>query len=397
MKILIILPAIGLSYGGPSKSIIELAKATGRQGIYIDIITTNADTSVSLNVPLNQWIAYPQYRIQYFPYLPFSDYKVSPSLLTWLWNHIKDYDLVHTNAIFSLNITLSHWFCRWQNIPYIITPRGMLEPWALSYKAWKKQIYYRVFEQPTLQTASTIQVLATKEAEGIQPLNLKTSLTQIPNGIHVKDFQTLPSPDLFFQKFPTTLGKHLILFLGRIDPKKGLDLLAQAFGIVHHKFPNTHLIVAGQDNIGFLSTAKEFFSRANCLDAVTFTGMLTGALKYSALAAANIYVAPSYSEGFSMSVLEGMASGLPCVITTGCNFAEAKVAKAAYVVDIDAGAITKALIDCLSNPEEAKAMGDRARQFILENYTWDKIAIRLIDVYASILGARSDPKLNPVQ
>jgi len=112
--------------------------------------------------------------------------------------------------------------------------------------------------------------------------------------------------------------------------------------------------------------------------------MLAGSLKYAALAAASVYVAPSYSEGFSMSVLEGMAAGLPCVITTGCNFPEAAMAQAAHVVKIDADEITRALIQCLSHPQQAKEMGDRARQLIFEHYTWERIAAKMIEVYTAI-------------
>ncbi len=170
-----------------------------------------------------------------------------------------------------------------------------------------------------------------------------------------------------------------------MTPKKGLDLLAPAFAKVHNKFPQTHLIVAGPDSIGFLPTVKDYFKQAGCLDAVTFTGMVKGSLKYAALAAASFYVSPSYSEGFSMSVLEGMASGLPCVITTGCNFPEAAAAKAAYVVDIDADAIADALIECLSNSQQSKEIGDRAREFIFQNYTWEQAAKKLSQVYEDIL------------
>jgi glycosyltransferase involved in cell wall biosynthesis len=170
-------------------------------------------------------------------------------------------------------------------------------------------------------------------------------------------------------------------------------LLSVAFTKVHAQFPQTHLIVAGPDNIGFLPTAQSYFAEAGCLDAVTFTGMLTGSIKYAVLASARLYVAPSYSEGFSMSVLEGMASGLPCVITTGCNFPEALAAKAAYVVNIDADEIANALIECLSNPQQAKEMGDRARQLIFEKYTWNRIASNLIEVYTAILKKEPIPEL----
>lgn len=385
MKVLIVIPALGTVYGGPSKCVVESAQALGNLGIDIDIVTTNANGSTNLDVPLYTWIAEKTYRIQYFPYWDLLDYKISLSLAQWLFQHVTSYDLVHTNAIFSYSELPAYWACQQHQVPYIVTPHGMLEPWALSYKAWKKRLYYTLLEKPALERASAIQMLASTEAERTRALNLKAPLVIIPNGIHPQDFEYLPEPELFYQNFPDTRHKTLVIFLGRIDPKKGLDLLATAFAQVHSNFPQTHLIVAGQDNIGFLPTARSYFAQAGCLDSVTFTGMLTGALKYAALAAASVYVAPSYSEGFSMSVLEGMASGLPCVITTGCNFPEAATAQAAHVANINADEIARALIQCLSNPQQAKEMGQRARQLILEHYTWDSIAAQLKEVYTSVI------------
>lgn len=111
--------------------------------------------------------------------------------------------------------------------------------------------------------------------------------------------------------------------------------------------------------------------------------MLTGELKQAALAAAAIYVAPSYSEGFSMSILEGMASGLPAIITTGCNFPEAAVAEAAHVVDVSAQAIGDALVQCLQDKSAASALGHRAKAFILRNYVWEQSAKKLMKAYAA--------------
>ncbi len=394
MKILIVVPSLGSVYGGTSKIAIELAQALGKQNIEVDLVTTDANGSTRLNVPLHTWVDEKNYRIKYFPYWGWDDYKVSWSLTKWLFQNITNYDLVHTIAVFSIPNLIAHWLCQVNSIPYVMNPQGMLEPWALSYKAWKKRIYYNLIEKPVLQRANAIQMLSSSEAKNVETLKLKTPTIIIPNGLHRQDFEKLPNPELFYEQFPDTRNKNLILFLGRIDPKKGLDLLAIAFGRIHAQFPETHLIIAGPDNIGFLPTAKEYFANAGCLEAVTFTGMLTGSLKYAALAAANIYVAPSYSEGFSMSVLEGMASGLPCIITTGCNFPEAAKANAAYVVDIDADAITNALIQCLQSPQQAKEIGTRARQLIFEQYTWDSIAKKLIQVYTTIIKNQSIPTLN---
>ncbi|MEH2374713.1 glycosyltransferase [Nostoc sp.] len=393
MKILIVIPALGSVYGGPSKSVVELAQALGTFGLSVDLVTTNANGSTSIDLPLYVWLSKKFYRIQYFPYWALSDYKISFSLTIWLFQHVADYDLVHTNAIFSYPILAAYWACQQQRVPYVVTPRGMLEPWALSYKPGKKRLYYTLFEKLALQRASAIQMLASTEAEGTKSLNIKTPLIIVPNGINYQEFENIPNTELFYQQFPCTRNKTLILFLGRIDPKKGLDLLATAFAKAHKEFPEIHLVIAGPDNIGFLATVQNYFMTAGCSDAITFTGMLTGAMKYAALAAANIYVAPSYSEGFSMSVLEGMAAGLPCVITTGCNFPEAAAAGVASVVDINSDQIANALIEFLKQPLQAKDMGDRARQFILENYTWDSVALKLISVYQDIIIKRHQ---NPV-
>lgn len=380
-----LIPALGEVYGGPTKVVLELAESIAKLNVSVDIVSTNANGSTNLNVPLNQWIIEKYYRVQYFPYLDLLDYKFTGSMTKWLFKNVPNYDIVHTNAIFSYPVIAAHWACQFWKVPYISTPHGMMEPWALAYKAWKKRLYFTFLEKPSLQTANALQMIASTEAIHIKTLGLKTPLVFVPNGINSTDFASLPSLDIFYTKFPETRDKTLIIFLGRIDPKKGLDLLAPAFAKVYEKFPETHLIVAGPDNTGFLPTAEGYFIEAGCRDAVTFTGMLRGDTKYAALAAANIYVAPSYSEGFSMSVLEGMAAGLPCVITTGCNFPEAGMANGASIVDIDADQIADALIKFLQDSIQAKATGDRARQFILDNYTWDSIASKMLSVYQDLI------------
>ena len=392
MKVLIVIPSIGSIYGGPSQTVKGLAQALGKLNLDVDIVTTNANGSATLDVPLQTWITEESYRIQYFSYWGWGDYKMSWSLSRWLFQHVNSYDLVHTNAVFSLPNLPAYWACQLHKVPYVITPHGMLESWAMSYKAWKKHFFYTLFEKSALQKAGAIQIIGFPEADSVKSLGIGTPLVFVPNGIHRQDFEKLPDPEVFYQQFPETRGKNLILFLGRVDPKKGLDLLATAFAQVLVQFPRSHLVIAGPDNIGFLPKAQAFFAESNCLDAVTFTGMLTGSLKYAALAAANVYVAPSYSEGFSMSVLEGMASGLPCTITTGCNFPEAAAARAAYVVNVNAAEIALTLTECLNDPQQAKETGDRARKFIFEKYTWERIAIEMLEVYTAIVNKTTTPQ-----
>ena len=376
-------PYLASIYGGPSKVVKELTQGLAAKGINVDLVTTNANGDRKLTVPLNQWIEEGSYRTKYFNCLHQYDSILSASLGRWLSQHAKDYDIVHTHTMFAPTMAIAHWICKRQEIPYITTPHGMLEPWALSYKASKKRLYYRNFEVPALKTASAIHVLNQQEARNVHILGFNQTKI-IPNGIHRAEFEHLPDPEHFYQKFPITRGKKIILFLGRIDPKKGLDLLAPAFAKVCRQFPNAHLVLAGPDSIDFLPTAKGYFEQAGYSEAITFTGMLSGTLKQAALSAADVYVSPSYSEGFSMSILEGMAAKLPCVITEKCNFPEAETARAARVVEVNTEAIASALQQTLQNPEQSLAMGERARELVFQEYTWDCAADRLISLYRQI-------------
>ena len=254
----------------------------------------------------------------------------------------------------------------------------MLEPWALGYKAWKKRLYYEWIERPlVLRGARALQALNRSEAANIEALKLGPPAVVLPNGIDPSE-AVLCEPTkakVFFDRFPEVRDKTLILFLHRIDPKKGLDVLAKAYRLVRGKFPRTHVIVAGPDTTGFTATARGFFEAADCADAVTFTGLLEGDVKHGALAAASVFVTPSYSEGFSMSVLEAMAAGLPCVLTEGCNFPEAGAVGAARIVPTgDADRFAEALLDLLDDPATARAMGEQARALVLSRYTWAAVA-----------------------
>lgn len=385
MKVLIFTPYLSLSYGGTSKVVRETAESLAKlDDISVDLITTNVDNGKLLPVHTSQWILEKKVRIRYFQAWHRGDTIISLPLIRWFIKHAKNYDLVHTHTVFCPMVSCIGALCKLFKIPYLITPHGMLEPWALSHKTDKKKLYYSLIDKFSLECSHRIQAIASPELENIKNLGFKNSIL-VPNGLFVSKYLKLPSKDIFFQYFPQISDRELILFLGRVDPKKGLDLLAPAFSRFHSVFPDAHLVIAGPDLIDFTSTVRGYFDQLNCLDAVTFTGMLTGDLKYAALSAASLYVAPSYSEGFSMSILEAMAAGLPCIFTEGCNFPEAKAAEAAYVVPTDSQSIADALIQAFHNPKERQRIGDRAQKLILDHYTWEKAAQRLAINYKDVI------------
>lgn len=387
------IPYLAEVYGGPPKVVKEIAQSLGKANVDVDVIATNANGETKLEVPLNVWISEDSYRVKYFDCFHRNDLILSPSLGLWLSKNASDYSVVHTHNMFAPTMAIARWICRKKGVPYVTTPHGMLEPWALSYKASKKRIYYKHFEVPSLYTASAIHVLNQREAENVSSLGFSQTAI-VPNGIYRQEFETLPDRELFYQQFPQLREKTIVLFLGRIDPKKGLDLLAPAFAQASQKFSEAHLVIAGPDSIDFLPTAQEYFREAGCIESVTFTGMLTGDIKKAALAAASVYVAPSYSEGFSMSVLEGMAAGLPCIITKECNFPEAAAAEVAHVVDLSSAAITDKLCATLSDLPRSQQMGANARDFVFDRYTWERVAQKLDQLYRTITTTPNSPVVN---
>ena len=390
LKALVIIPALSPIYGGPSTCAIDLADALGRRGLKVDLVTTNAAGPHNLRVKFDQWLVESTYRLRYFRRWGRFEVKLSPGLMTWLFRHVTDYDIVHGMSVFNFPAYIYCEACRWRDVPYIIHPQGMFEPWAMSNKGWKKRIYFRWLKKPQLQRANVIHCLTRHEAESIAALGVTTPKVIVPNGIN---FESMINGDAnaFLLRYPELANKTRLLFLHRVDPKKGLDILAKSFARLRNRFPNTHLIISGPDPTGYWSTASRFFESAGCAAAVTYTGIVTGQDKADALAAADIFVAPSYSEGFSMSVLEAMAAGLPSVITTGCNFPEVAEAKVALEVPIDATAFAEALASLIENLPAAREMGQRARTFIFQNYTWDQAARKTHEVYAAILNHQPMP------
>ncbi len=391
MKVLMVLPGIGPALGGPPRAAIEMATALADRGVAVDIVTTNANGISRLDVPTETWIDRGSWRIRHFRCRGPTKYALSGALLAWLARNVSNYDVVHTIGIFSLPVTVASLLCRRRGIPYVMSLHGMLEPWALTHKAWKKRLYFPLFEKPALIRAGAIQVLTAAEAKAVAAMAIDTRVEIVPNGINPLEQAAAAGPERFLDAYPRLRGKKRILFLGRLDPVKGIDLLAPALARVRVQCPAAHLVVAGPDNVGYRTQAESFFFAEGCAEHVTFTGMLTGDLKDSALCAADAYVAPSRTEGFSVSILEAMAAGLPCVITRECNFPEAGAAGAAHVVELDARAIADALLTCLRDPQSAREMGSRARTLVERDYSWAHIAARMEELYFAVIESASVP------
>ena len=299
-------------------------------------------------------------------------------------NLVRAADGVHIHGLWEQSTAIAAPTARALRKPYILSAHGMLETWALTNKRLKKQIYAALFERANVRGAACLHALTHAEAQDYRRFGATGPIAIIPNGV------TIPNsvdPMLFMSQFPALNGKRILLFLGRIHFKKGLDLLIEAWSHLSKKYPEAHLVLAGPDFEGTRANIEKLILEKGLGTSVLFTGMLRHDLKWSALAAAEAFVLPSYSEGLSVSVLEAMGLGLPVIVTEQCNLPEVKELEAGWQIQSEVGQLTSAIREFLSNSASANSeIGSRGRNLVLTRYNWSTVSERMAEIYRWVGG-----------
>ncbi len=248
------------------------------------------------------------------------------------------------------------------------------------------------FQNRDLERADCIQVNSSSEAGGVRRYGLRCPIAVIPNGIHPPDFDDLPPQSALAQQFPELRGRRIMLYLARLHQKKGLGHLLPAWSKLAADHSDWHLVIAGPDR-GYEATARQLVSDLELSSRVTFTGPLEGQDKRSALASADVLVQPSFSEGFSMTLLEALVCRIPVLLTPGCHFPEAVLANAAVQVNPTVESTAEGLERLLSLDEtERRAMGGRGRALVEARYTWDRVAAQTLEMYSWLAGKSPQPQ-----
>jgi glycosyltransferase involved in cell wall biosynthesis len=268
----------------------------------------------------------------------------------------------------------------------------MAEPWALRHKKWKKALYLALVESKNLRRAACLHALSRPEIGHLRDIAPWTPICFVPNGVDLDSLSNMPARSVLENDHPELKDKFVLLFFGRVHVKKGLDLLAEALGRLAADFPELHVLVAGKDD-GAWSPFADRVAALQLSGRVTYIGHVAGERARAVWAAADAFILPSYSEGFSMAILEALACSLPCVITTACHFPELGEAEGAIVVSPEQDAVAQGLRDLLNrSPAERRQLGMNGRQLVELNYTWDQQAHKLALVYQWLSGGGSPPE-----
>lgn len=407
-----------LKYGGPIYSVHSLNKELAKKGIDVIVYTTNV--GLSDKVPVNEKVDVDGVKIFYFEYsgafefLGATGWQFSQEMTNSLRKAVRAFDLIHINAVWNYPIAAAAFYCRKYKKPYIITPRGTLYPYTIGKNAWKKWPYYKLVAERAVKGAAAIHYTTKDEAEKCHSsLGLVNQAIVIPNGIDMTEFNDFPVRKSLRERYPSLKDKKIILFLGRVHWIKGLDILVSAFSKLARQRDDVHLLIVGNDEGRYSEKVKGWIrdygmkyvdygvmkqARGDRYEAVidrrkvkvTFTGMLKGRVKLEALAGSDIFVLPSYSENFGIAVIEAMACGLPVVISDQVGiYKEVAKAKAGVVIETDVMQLAEAMANLLDNPDSCEEIGENGRRLVEERFSWDKIAMEMIEVYRGILRSQS--------
>jgi glycosyltransferase involved in cell wall biosynthesis len=396
MRILLVIPSLGPLAGGANVSCFELGRALTKLGAQVSIYTMDRDLPPEVHARFHNPVILNGVSVSFFRALGPSRYPVSFTLAKEMSRIRGKFDVVHIHSLYRFHLPLAAYFCRKYGIPYVVKPHGSLDPFLYERGRLLKSVHEWLFDRNAYLLASAVQFTADDELKlaastGFFGRSKLVTAKVIPNGVvipeGVKGISLESKPESIFLKFPKIgQGKKLVLFLGRINFKKGLDILVPAFARVHRRYPNAHLVIAGPDSEGLGLKVKTWLEDEGVAEHATFTGMVLGVDKAALFQAADVFVLSSYTENFGVAIIEAMGMGVPVVISNNVNiWREVADARAGIVTNCDVGEVADAIEKILGDPVESKNMGFRGMQVASEKFDWKVIAQKMLNVYETLV------------
>lgn len=303
-------------------------------------------------------------------------------------------DLVHTHGLWMYpSLAALRWSRRWGR-PLVVSPHGMLDPWAVRNSAWKKRLAGMLFEHAHLRRAACLHALCESEYRSLRGYGLANPVAVIPNGVELPELDRARTQPNWAEGLPA--GSRILLFLGRIHPKKGLTVLLDAFARFRKESTSVseswRLVIAGWDQGGYQETLQRQSNALGLSQSVLFVGPQFGDQKAASLTRADAFILPSVSEGLPMAILEAWSYRLPVLMTPQCNLPEGFRAGAGIEMAPQAADIFAALTKLSAMSESERfAMGENGRRLVAERFSWPQVAAQMRGVYAWVLGRGERP------
>jgi glycosyltransferase involved in cell wall biosynthesis len=366
-------------YGGPPRSILGLCRALMEAGVEIEVFTTTANGPEPL-AAAPEGTEYDGVRVRYFPLAWPRRYWRASGLAAAIERALPSADLVHVHGLWNMTGSAAVARARSAGRPYVVSPRGMLQPAAMRRHRVLKTAAYWASERAHLSGAAFLH--ATSHLEQQQIAKYGRSVVTIANGVA----PVAVSADVLEEvreRARIDAGDEVVLCLGRLHPIKRLDLLAAAFDIVHRARPRARLVIAGPDEDGYRARVEPLFTPVAA--ATRWLGAVDRETVAALFAASRTLVQCSDSESFGMSVAEALAAGLPVVVTNETPWPQVAALELGYSVAQEPAAIARGILEILERPADGCAMGARGRAWARETFGWDAIGRSMRDAYQGVL------------
>lgn len=338
MKILLVISSFppAYSYGGALKIAYEFSRQLVKDGHSVTVYTTDVhDSNSRLKFEENPiWMD--GIEIYHFKNLSnelaHMNFPIAPSMVSTLKKNINKFDIIHAHEYRSFQAILVHHYAQKFGVPYVVQAHGAIP--YLGQKNLLKIIFDKIWGYNILNDASKVIALTETESEQYMKMGASEDKIEIvPNCIDLSEYRNLPEKGEFRKKYEIKNDEKVILYLGRLNKIKGIDLLIKAFSEISKELINVKLVIVGPDD-GFLDYLVELSNKLALNDKILFTGPLYNENKIEAYCDADVYVLPSIYETFPMTVLESMACGTPVVVTNNCGISEF-VGEFGYVTNND--------------------------------------------------------------
>ena len=292
--------------------------------------------------------------------------------------------VAHFHGLWQRNFPAIARTCKERAIPYVVSPHGMLEPWAFRHKWWKKWPYFHLVEKPWISAAACVLATGEPEAGRLRKMFPHCRVESIPLGL-----TATARPDYSAARRTLAWGDEetILLYLSRIHEKKGLDLLLAALARIHGTFPGpARLVIVGpEEQPAYAARCRRFAERnAGCLPLVDWVGAVWGEQRWPYFQGADLFCLPTHSENFGLAILESCQVGTPVLTTTGTPWTSALAGGRGFIAQPDLAGIQGELVTSLSKPRRTPEQREALSKWAWSNFDWAALAPRYAALYTGL-------------
>ncbi|QSH41011.1 glycosyltransferase [Lentisphaerota bacterium ZTH] len=389
MKIIHVIENIDERYGGPAKSVPFLCKYLMKLGLETEIHSVSRYNNENNSIIEANNISWFKYKNTISNKL-----RYSPDLKAGIVNSIvPGKTIIHTHNQWNFPPFCANAVHRNFQLPIICSIRGSLYPWSLAQRKWIKKIFWFLFQKKILKNANCLHVTARDELEAVRSLGIKAPAAIIPNGVESIEFENLPEKKAAKHALNLLQNKKHILFMSRIHPKKGLDILIKCWAKLAVEFKNWQIVIAGPvGDKSYCNLLLETIKKEKIEESVHFIGMLDQKKRISAYAAADLFVLPSHSENFGIVIAEALAAGLPVITTRNTPWQDIEKKDYGWWIDLSSEKFESTLKSAMSTSKTIlHQKGENGKKLVNDKYIWEIQAAKMNEVYKWLFHGNKPP------